>query len=704
MGSKSVGLLNIVFGADLRGFDRAMKKAQKSITKFGKKMGNIGKKLATNVTLPIIGLGAAAVKMAADFEETDSKFKTVFSSIQKQAEDTAKTFKESFGLSEKAAKQLLSDTGDLLVGFGFTEQAALDLSKNVNELAVDLSSFTNFSGGAEGASLALTKALLGERESIKSLGIAITEADLKSFAAEQGLVWKELDRIGKANLTFQLAMKQSSKAVGDYSRTSGSLTNQSRALGFAIQDLSVEFGTIFIPFAKSLVSTLKDVVSWMSNLSLETKESILKWGLVVAAIGPALFIFGQMAIAVSALIPVFAALWSIMIANPIGLILTSVAALVGGFYWLITSSSDTARTIRNAFVFMANGIINSINLIIKGLNKINPFKQIKPIKQFSFETKKEFKGVEDGAKDAAKEIGKLSTAVTTTPTGGVPTTPTGGGTTAPSEDQFSPVLDVIETDFLFNMSAVDESLDNLITNTGFTFKTIEEQAAEATQKMAEGFLEFANKVKQVMSGIGDVISATNAKEQAEFDIWKERQTEKVDILDGEMERKLERVEESNMSDEEKAAKKLEIEEAYADKKDAIDEQIDNKEKAMKKRQAIRDKAMKIASAIMSTAEAVAANIGIPPLAALIGALGAAQVAAIASTPIPFKMGGLVSGPTLGLIGEGSGTSAFNPEVVSPLDKLMGMMGATQVDVHGRIAGDNIVLVSDKAEISRQRFI
>ena len=70
----------------------------------------------------------------------------------------------------------------------------------------------------------------------------------------------------------------------------------------------------------------------------------------------------------------------------------------------------------------------------------------------------------------------------------------------------------------------------------------------------------------------------------------------------------------------------------------------------------------------------------------------------------FAQGGLVTGPTLGLLGEGSGTSAFNPEIVSPLDKLMGMMGATQVDVHGRIQGDNIVLVSDKAEISRQRFL
>ena len=102
------------------------------------------------------------------------------SSSKGDALQTAETFKKSFGLSSQAAMGLLADTGDLLVGFGFTEKEALNLSKQVNELAVDLASFTNFSGGADGASQALTKALLGEREAIKSLGIAITEADLAS--------------------------------------------------------------------------------------------------------------------------------------------------------------------------------------------------------------------------------------------------------------------------------------------------------------------------------------------------------------------------------------------------------------------------------------------------------------------------------------------------------------------------------------------
>ena len=170
MANKSVGFLTIAFGADLRGFDKAMKKANRSIRKFGSNMKRIGGNMTRNITLPVIGLGAASIKAASDLEETRSKFNTVFSSIQNDAQNTAKVFKESFGLSSQAALGMLSNTGDLLVGFGFTEREALNLSKQVNELAVDLASFTNFSGGADGASQALTKALLGEREAIKSLG------------------------------------------------------------------------------------------------------------------------------------------------------------------------------------------------------------------------------------------------------------------------------------------------------------------------------------------------------------------------------------------------------------------------------------------------------------------------------------------------------------------------------------------------------
>ena len=71
---------------------------------------------------------------------------------------------------------------------------------------------------------------------------------------------------------------------------------------------------------------------------------------------------------------------------------------------------------------------------------------------------------------------------------------------------------------------------------------------------------------------------------------------------------------------------------------------------------------------------------------------------------PFADGGMVSGATLAMVGEGAGTSASNPEVIAPLDKLQGMIGNAggQVEVVGKISGADILLASDRAQGNRKR--
>jgi hypothetical protein len=68
----------------------------------------------------------------------------------------------------------------------------------------------------------------------------------------------------------------------------------------------------------------------------------------------------------------------------------------------------------------------------------------------------------------------------------------------------------------------------------------------------------------------------------------------------------------------------------------------------------------------------------------------------------FAAGGLVTGPTLGLIGEGPGTSLSNPEVIAPLDKLQQMMGGGHVTVTGMIRGSDILISNERATLDRNR--
>ena len=65
-------------------------------------------------------------------------------------------------------------------------------------------------------------------------------------------------------------------------------------------------------------------------------------------------------------------------------------------------------------------------------------------------------------------------------------------------------------------------------------------------------------------------------------------------------------------------------------------------------------------------------------------------------------GGLFTGASLAMVGEGPGTSLSNPEVVAPLDKLQSMMGGGNVTVTGRLDGRDILISSERAGFDRNR--
>jgi hypothetical protein len=64
-------------------------------------------------------------------------------------------------------------------------------------------------------------------------------------------------------------------------------------------------------------------------------------------------------------------------------------------------------------------------------------------------------------------------------------------------------------------------------------------------------------------------------------------------------------------------------------------------------------------------------------------------------PKEFANGGIISGPTLGLMGEYPGASS-NPEVVAPLDKLKSLMGGGGGTLEARISGNDLLILMNKA--------
>ena len=276
---------------------RQLGKTEKKVKKSAKKLGDIFKsefsKIAAGIGI-LMALRKAVdftkeiKNLARDAEEIRSKFNTVFSSIAGQANKTANEFSKSFRLATSTAQELLGSTGDLLVGFGFAEQEALNLSNQVNRLAVDLASFSNYEGGAKGASVALTKALLGETESAKSLGIVIRQ-NTKDFTRQVMEIVRttgKTEQQAKAIVILDQAYKQSAKAVGDFARTQDSLANQERILDEKFKGIKEELGNQVTPVFRTFIFILTQFIDNLGDAS----GSLNAFGMVAKGIATPLII------------------------------------------------------------------------------------------------------------------------------------------------------------------------------------------------------------------------------------------------------------------------------------------------------------------------------------------------------------------------------------------------------------------------------
>lgn len=348
-------------------------KAQAGLNALGNTAKQVGSMLSVGITLPVVAAGAGFVKMASDAEETASKFGVVFSSVAEEAQAMAKHLDEAYGMSGHEARKLLSDTGDLLSGFGFGQREALEMSNAVQQFAVDLASFQNVDPLR--ASEALTKGLLGEREMMKSLGIAILEEDVKKqvlLNTTNGLTFAT-ERQAKAYATLQLAQQQSKNAIGDYARTQDSFANQMREVKADLVDVGVAFGKVLLPYAKMGLEYVRKGIDWFKNLSDETRGWIVAISAIAAAAGPVLIALGTLATLAAGAAGGLATIGSmastlapvVAVVAAIGAAVAAVTAAAAGLaYWLLgpegiaeawnTATSTVGTWYENTMGFLAN--------------------------------------------------------------------------------------------------------------------------------------------------------------------------------------------------------------------------------------------------------------------------------------------------------------------------------------------------------------
>ena len=111
----------------------------------------------------------------------------------------------------------------------------------------------------------------------------------------------------------------------------------------------------------------------------------------------------------------------------------------------------------------------------------------------------------------------------------------------------------------------------------------------------------------------------------------------------------------------------------------------------------------LATAVAEQMKSILSSVPFPLNLAIAAGAGSIVGSLFAKAIPAFADGGIVSGPTIGLMGEYSGART-NPEVIAPLDKLKSMIGTNggSTEVFGTISGADILLSSDRARKNRNR--
>lgn len=229
-------------------------------------------------TTAIGAFGLKSIKLASDLDEVQNVVDVTFGDGAKDINKWASEAGKAFGLSTLSAKQYTGTLGAMLKSSGIAQESLVGMSEDLVGLAGDFASFYNLDH--ETAFEKIRSGISGETEPLKQLGINMSVTNMEAYALSQGInkSWNEMSQAEQTLLRYNYLMSVSSDAQGDFARTSDSLANQVRIAQLNFQSLSADIGSLLLPVAKEAVTSFNDVASKLreSFQSEEMKESVKK--------------------------------------------------------------------------------------------------------------------------------------------------------------------------------------------------------------------------------------------------------------------------------------------------------------------------------------------------------------------------------------------------------------------------------------------
>lgn len=266
--ARSDGSIIIDTRVDADGFGRGVKSMKSQIgglTSAVKRLGAaIG--LAFGVKA-LVDFGKSAIDLGSDLQEVQNVVDVTFSTMNEAVNEFAKNAAETAGLSETMAKRYTGTFGAMAKAFGFAEGQAFDMATSLTQLSGDVASFYNLT--QDEAYTKLKSVFTGETESLKDLGVVMTQTALDSFAMAEGYgkTTKQMSEQEKVALRYAFVLDQLSNAQGDFVRTSDSWANQTKILSLNFDSFKANIGQALINIFTPFLKVLNQIVDKMAQLS-----------------------------------------------------------------------------------------------------------------------------------------------------------------------------------------------------------------------------------------------------------------------------------------------------------------------------------------------------------------------------------------------------------------------------------------------------
>lgn len=425
-----IGDVTIRIGASTKELEADLRKAERALQATSRKFTNIGQSLTLGLTVPMLGVGAAATSSFAEIERLQNSLTAVMGDAKAAGEEFERLRKvaEAPGL---ALPQVVSASAKLQAVGLSAEEARDTISQYGNAVARSGGQAQEF----DGAILALTQiASKGKisAEELNQLGERIFEIRPALEAAFGTSNSEELQKLGISAEEF---IAKTTTELGKLERVQGGLSNAFENFRDNITSALSTLGdsissAIDLPSLLDRISgAVAKVGEFFKNLSPETQKTIVYFGLFVAAIGPLLIVFGKLSLAIGTIRIAMIGLQAAFTQGGLlaafsflgGPAIVGVAALAAAAYLLYKNWEVVKKSlvdVVNYFIDLYNestlfrAAINSIILAFKGFVNAGQLAISLVINAF----KSLFKFIVDGFRTA----GKLIKAVITLDTEAIP--------------------------------------------------------------------------------------------------------------------------------------------------------------------------------------------------------------------------------------------------------------------------------------------